>query len=503
MDPAHETWTTLVHYKERRYPVKAFAGQPFAGTAEFAWPGYNPDDLMGLSRRVLLATLTFAAVAFLPDLLAGTGSTGPSGDLGLSSLLASGSWLAFAAAFGGGVLTSLTPCVYPLIPITVSIFGARASASRAQAMGLSGLYVLGIAAMYSALGVGAALTGKAFGSVMQSPWVIGGIAVIFAAMAASMFGAFELRLPAGLQARLSAVGGTGYAGALGMGLVAGVIAAPCTGPVLAAALTYVAAKGSVAFGMGIMFVYALGMGLLFFLIGAFSVSLPKSGPWMEAVKGVFGVALLAAAGIFLRDAFPAVKPLFSAARGAALVAAGAAGLGILLGAVQASFAGPAREKLLKAAGIALAVGGIVYASGSASARTGAAAADFAWIRQDEAGALALARAEGRPVIIDFWADWCAACKELDRDAWSDPRVREEARRFVTLKMDGSQENDAFQRAFDRYGVVGMPTVIFIDASGREMPARITGAVGADEMLKWMRAVNQACVTPLVACATRW
>ncbi|HZY05435.1 MAG TPA: cytochrome c biogenesis protein CcdA [Anaeromyxobacteraceae bacterium] len=458
---------------------------------------------MRLLTRILLAALTFAAVAFLPDLLHRTGSAGPASDLGLADLLASGSWLAFAAAFGGGVLTSLTPCVYPLIPITVSIFGARSSASRARSVALSGLYVLGIAAMYSALGVGAALTGKAFGSVMQNPWVIGGIAVILAAMAASMFGAFELQLPAGLQARLSAVGGAGYPGALAMGLVAGVIAAPCTGPVLAAALTFVAAKGSVAFGLGIMFVYALGMGLLFFLIGAFSVSLPKSGPWMETVKGVFGVALLAAAGVFLRDAFPAVKPLFSAAQGAALLAAGAAGLGILLGAVQASFSGPSWERLAKAAGIALTVGGIVYASGSASARSLASAEDFPWIRQDEAGALALARAEGRPVIIDFWADWCAACRELDRDAWSDPRVREAAKRFVTLKMDGSQDSEAFQRAFDKYGVVGMPTVIFIDSRGREMPARITGAIDADEMLKWMRAANVACTAPMVACAARW
>jgi thiol:disulfide interchange protein DsbD len=457
---------------------------------------------MTFLRRILLAGLTFAAAAFLPDVLAGTGSAGPGSDLGLAGLLARGSWLAVAAAFGGGVLTSLTPCVYPLIPITVSIFGARSSASRTQAMALSGLYVLGIAVMYSALGVGAALTGKAFGSVMQNPLVIGGIAVIFAAMAASMFGAFELRLPAGLQARLSAVGGAGYMGALGMGLVAGVIAAPCTGPVLAAALAYVAAKGSVAFGMGIMFVYALGMGVLFFLIGAFSVSLPKSGPWMETVKGVFGVALLAAAGIFLRDAFPAVKPLFSAARGAALLAAGAAGLGILLGAVQASFSGPGRERLLKAAGIALTVGGIVYASGSASARSDATAADFPWIRQDEGGALVLARAEGRPVIIDFWADWCAACKELDREAWSDPRVRQEAKRFVTLKMDGSQESDVFQRAFDKYGVVGMPTVIFIDSRGREVPQRVLGAISGEEMVKYLRSVDVTC-TPALACATRW
>lgn len=457
---------------------------------------------MKLLSRILLAALTLAAVAFIPDLVARAGSAGPTGDLGLAGLLASGSWLAYAAAFGGGVLTSLTPCVYPLIPITVSIFGARSTASRGQAMALSGLYVLGIAAMYSALGAGAALTGKAFGSVAQNPWIVGAIALLFAAMAASMFGAFELQLPAGLQARLSRVGGAGYAGALGMGLVAGVIAAPCTGPVLAAALAYVGSRGSVAFGLSIMFTYALGMGLLFFIIGAFSVSLPKSGPWMEAVKGVFGVALLAAAGIFLRDAFPAVKPLFSAARGAALAAAGAAGLGILLGAVQASFAGPARERLLKAAGVALTVGGIVYASGSASARADAAAANFAWIWQDEARALALARAEHRPVLIDFWADWCAACKELDRDAWSDPQVRQEARRFVALKMDGTEDSNAFERVVEKYGVVGMPTVVFIDSRGREVPQRVIGAVSAAEMLKYLKSVDVTC-TPALACAARW
>jgi thiol:disulfide interchange protein DsbD len=453
--------------------------------------------------RILLAAVAFAAVAYLPDLLATAGATGPSSDLGLGRLLSEGSLLAYGAAFGGGVLTSLTPCVYPLIPITVSLFGARQAGSRRQAVLLSALYVLGIAVTYSALGMGAALTGKAFGSVMQNPWVMGAVALVFVTMAASMFGAFEIQLPAGLQARLSSVGGAGYVGALAMGLVAGVIAAPCTGPVLAAALTFVATQGSVAFGVGIMFAYALGMGLLFFLIGAFSVSLPKSGAWMDAVKSVFGVALLAAAGVFLKDAVPALKPVFLASRAAALAAAGAAGAGVLLGAFSGSFQGPARQRVRKALGVALVVGGIVYASGSASARSSSAADGLAWVHQDEAGVLARARAEGKPVIIDFWADWCAACKELDRLAWSDPRVQEASRRFVALKMDGSQDSDGFQRAFDKYGVVGMPTVIFIDARGRELPVRITGAIGAEEMLKWMEAVDQACVTPAVACATRW
>ncbi|HET8539310.1 MAG TPA: cytochrome c biogenesis protein CcdA [Anaeromyxobacter sp.] len=469
---------------------------------------------MSLTSRLLLAALAFAAVAFVPDLVS-LGPTGASSDLGLGALLAGGSVLAFAVAFAGGVATSLTPCVYPLIPITVSIFGARKAASRGEAMTLSGLYVLGIAAMYSALGVGAALTGRAFGSVMQNPWVIGGVALVLAAMAASMFGAFELRLPAAWQARLNTVGGAGRAGAFAMGLVSGIIAAPCTGPVLAAALTFVAAKGSVAFGLGIMFTYALGMGLLFFLIGAFSIGLPKSGPWMDAVKSVFGVALLAAAGVFLKDAVPAAKPLFSAARAAAYAAAAAAAAGVLLGALHGSFSTPGWRRAAKALGVALLVGGIVYAAGSSAARDRRRAAEgFAWVH-DEAEALALARREGRPVIIDFWAEWCTACKELDRIAWADPRVREEASRFVAVKLDGTEGSEPFQAAADKYGIVGMPTVVFIDPRGREVPERVTAAIGAPEMLRVLRAVDRACDAPaasapaalagapVVACAARW
>ena len=467
---------------------------------------------MRLAVRLLAASLVFAAVAWLPELI-GLGPAGASSDLRLGALLSEGSLLAFGVAFIGGVATSLTPCVYPLIPITVSIFGARKAGTRGEAMRLSALYVLGIAAMYSALGVGAALTGAAFGSVMQNPWVIGFVALVLAAMAASMFGAFELQLPATWQARLNSVGGAGRAGAFAMGLVSGIIAAPCTGPVLTAALAFVAAKGSVAFGFGIMFVYALGMGLLFFLIGAFSISLPKSGPWMDTVKSVFGVALLAAALVFLKDAFPAVKPLFSAARTAAFAAAGAAALGVLLGALSGSFHGPAAGRLVKGLGVGLLVGGIVYAVGAEGARGRARAqAGFTWLSSEQE-ALALAKAEGRPVIIDFWADWCTACKELDKIAWSKPEVKAEAARFVAVKLDGTDGSDAFTALAEKYGVVGMPTVVFIDPRGREVPDRVMGAVSADEMVQRLRAVDVACerrTAPAgaepklaMACASRW
>jgi thiol:disulfide interchange protein DsbD len=475
---------------------------------------------MRLASRILLSAAAFLGVLYLPGLFA-LGPTGASTDLRLGALLTEGSVLAFGVAFAGGVATSLTPCVYPLIPITVSIFGARKAGTRREALALSGLYVLGIAAMYSALGVGAALTGKAFGSVMQNPWVIGFVALVLAAMAASMFGAFELRLPSSWQGRLNAVGGAGKAGAFGMGLVSGIIAAPCTGPVLAAALTFVATRGSVAFGFAIMFVYALGIGLLFFLIGAFSISLPKSGPWMETVKSVFGVALLAAAGVFLSDTIPAAKPLFSAARGAGLAAAAAAAAGVLLGALHASFSGSMGARLAKAAGVLLLVGGIVYGAGVSDARERERGEEgFAWLR-DEDEALALAKKEGRPVIIDFWADWCTACKELDRIAWADPRVRAEASRFVAVKLDGTDESEAFQRMTEKYGIVGMPTVVFIDPRGREVPERVTAAIPGEEMLETLRRVDGACdgvaaerarpdpLAPsapgatVVACAARW
>jgi thioredoxin:protein disulfide reductase len=471
------------------------------------------DRAMRLRTRLLLAALAFAGVAYLPD-LARAGTAGATTDLGLAGLLGSGSLLAYAVAFGGGVLTSLTPCVYPLIPITVSIFGARKAGGRGEAMALSGLYVLGIAVMYSALGLFASLSGAAFGSVMQSPLAIGLVALVLAAMAASMLGLFELSLPSSWQLRLNRVGGAGRTGAFAMGLVSGIVAAPCTGPVLAAALAFVAAQGSVALGVSIMFAYALGLGLLFFLIGAFSLSLPKSGPWMEAIKSVFGVALLAAALLFLVGALPALRPLFSAARAAAFAAAGLAAAGVLVGALTGSFHGPPAQRAAKGLGLALLVIGIVYGAGAAGARERSRAASFAWLHAYDQ-AVARARTEGRPMIIDFWADWCTACKELDRNVWSDPQVRAEAARFVAVKLDGTDGSDAFNALADRFAVVGLPTVVLLDARGREAPDRVLGAVGAAEMISRLRAADRACegqappAQPApgsqvaLACTVRW
>src|SRR3954447_14520286 len=226
-----------------------------------------------------------------------------------ADLLSRGYLVAFATVFVGGFLTSLTPCVYPMISITVSLFGARGdNVSRSRAMALAATYVGGIGAMYTGLGVSFALAGRAFGTFMASPYVMVPIAILFFVMAASMFGAFELALPTGLQTRLSGVGGKGFGGAFLMGLVGGIIAAPCTGPVLASVLAYVATTRSVFLGGSLLFTYALGMGVLFFVIAAFAVSLPKSGGWMDAVKSIFGVIMIVAALYFLRNVS---KPLSS------------------------------------------------------------------------------------------------------------------------------------------------------------------------------------------------
>jgi thiol:disulfide interchange protein DsbD len=168
-----------------------------------------------------------------------------------------------------------------------------------------------------------------------------------------------------------------------------------------------------------------------------------------------------------------------------------AAAGVILGALQRSFHGGTRERVLKGLGVALLVGAAVYASGAAAARDRARAAGFAWLHS-EPEALALAKAEGRPVVIDFWAEWCTACKELDKKTWPEPAVAREAARFVALKVDGTEGDDVSTALAKKYGVVGMPTVVFIDGQGRQVPQAVIGFIDAREMLQALRAVDQAC-----------
>jgi thiol:disulfide interchange protein DsbD len=263
----------------------------------------------------------------------------------------------YAWAFGQGVLVDLTPCVYPLIPITVSVFGAQ-GVSKGRALFLATSYVFGMATLYTSLGVVVALTaaGTGFGTWLGNPVVVLPLVAILLVLAASMFGAFDLQLPAALQTRLSQVGGTGPIGAFLMGLVSGFISAPCTGPVLLSLLGYIASSsesgGGVIYGGSLLFTYALGMGSLFFAV-ALGASLFRPGIWMEHVKSVFGLALVVMAFYFLRPISAPLRALGTASWG---LWAGLAllGLGIGLGAVHRSFHGELRERVQKGLAVSLA-----------------------------------------------------------------------------------------------------------------------------------------------------
>ena len=402
--------------------------------------------------------------------------------------LSSGSYgLALGLIFIAGLATSLTPCVYPMIAITVSVFGARKAKSRTEGALLSLAFVLGIAALFTPLGIISALTGSAMGAANSSPYVMVPLALLFLAMAASMFGAFDMNLPSGLSTRLAQVGGSGYKGAFLIGFVNGIIAAPCTGPVLTVLLSWVATSHDVAFGGLSLFVYSLGLGVLFFVVGTFAVSLPKSGRWLDGVKSVFGVVMIVLALFYLSRfvslPIPAVRSTPWLIGSAVTLA-----VGLAIGAIHLSFKdGPTSERVRKGLGVTLSVAGalslVMYLSALPPG------AHITW-REDIVAARTEASERGLPLLVDFGADWCGACKELEHGAMSDPRVIAEARRFVTLRVDLSAskvtpEKNAVLRS---YGQPGLPLVVMHNADGTES-SRITGLVSADAFLAQLRAAR--------------
>lgn len=465
---------------------------------------------MKRSTVLALASLSAIGLVFIPSLI----PAGPTSSLDASGLLASGQlFIAAGVIFLGGFLTSLTPCVYPLIPITVGVFGARQAESKGRALLLTTSYVVGMGLVFSALGVFAALSGRAFGSVLGNTWVIVGLAVFMTVLASSMFGAFELALPSGLATKLNGVGGGGVIGALLMGSVAGFLAAPCTGPVLTGVLTWVAQKQDPVIGGGLLFIYAMGIGVPFFLIGVFTMRLPKSGVWMEWVKSVFGIALLAMAVSYLRDAFPGLRDVIVATsntlgRTAAIsLGAALAFIGVVLGAVHLSFK-EGRQWLPKSIGITVVLVAFlmrmaapnVVAPVDPTLLAAGGGGEFVWSLTYKAEeniapfdeVLAKAKADCKPVMIDFFADWCAACKELDHLTYVAPEVIAESKRFVTVKVDGTNESDVTDQMYKRFGVKGLPTVAFIDPMGEVLQnPRVAGFLPPKEFLPEMRKIGLA------------
>ncbi len=377
---------------------------------------------------------------------------------GMGAVLAERGLLGFLVLiFLAGLALDLTPCVYPLVPVTISFFAGQASGSWGRRIALPSLYVLGMALTYSLLGVAAGLSGGLFGATLQNPWIVGVLVLLFVGMALSMFGLFEFRLP-GFLTRFGG-GRRGPIGALIMGLTMGIVAAPCIGPFVVGLLAFVGASGKPILGFWLFFVMALGMGLPFLVLGVFSgalANLPRSGGWLIYAKKVMGIGLLAVALYFLQP-FLSDRVLGWAALGFGV------GAGLYLAFLERTRMAARSFPVVKSAiGAAVVVVTLWLALPLVQTRPGPA-----W-RPYSHEAYAAALSSGQPVIIDFFADWCLPCKELDRFTFSNPLVLDETRRFVLLKADLTQfESSQVRDIRDRFAVIGVPTIVFVDSRGQE------------------------------------
>ncbi len=412
----------------------------------------------------------------------------------------------FVLVFLGGLGLTLTPCVYPIIPITISYFGGQAEGKKGGVVLHAVLYVLGMAITYSILGVIAALTGGLFGAALTYPPVLVVIALVLIALSLSMFDVYEFRLPAFLN-KIAGGSQKGYFGTVLMGLTVGIVAAPCIGPFVLGLLTYVGNRGDVLLGFSLFFVLALGLGVPFLILGIFSGALnklPRSGAWMVWVRKIFGFILIAMAAYFLKTLFP--NTLFYQFSLALIMLIG----GIYLGWIEPTrTAGKAFSCIRVLTGVVFLVLALIFAvqgveeyvgetiAAKTTASGGQAADAIAWRPYSE-GAVSEAVAAGKPVFIDSYADWCIPCKELDKMTFNRPEVVAASRNFVMLKADLTSNADEKAKAFYRkFNIRGVPTLIFLRPDGTEIEElRGTGFESKDVFLgKMNKALEQSGLTP--------
>ena len=394
--------------------------------------------------------------------------------------------ISFLVIFLGGLGLNLTPCIYPLIPITIGFFLAQGTGSPRWVFVLSLFYVLGMAVTYSILGTLAAFTGSLFGSALQNPLVLIFIACVLVGLSLSMFGLYEIRMPAFLT-RIAGKSSHGVFGALLMGLTVGILAAPCIGPFVIGLLSYVGERGNPVLGFWAFFVLALGLGTPFLFLGMLSGSiskLPRSGQWMVWVRKIFGFVLLGMAAYFLRNLF---STGFYWLLQASIVAVGA----IYLGWVEGSGKGLRVFRTIKwgmgILGILLSSYLVLAPGHLFSHRQG-----IQWLGYDEE-LLQRSLTQGKPVIIDFTADWCIPCREMEKRTFSSPPVIAKAKQFSTLQVDLTHSTRPETRSFmERYRIKGVPTVIFLDRKGEEIEGlRFHEVIKPEEFLKRMEEALEA------------
>ena len=420
-------------------------------------------------------------------------------DITYAAVLGGGFWLAVASFFGFGLLLSFTPCVLPMVPILSGvIIGAGHAVTRTRGLVLAAIYVLGMAITYAVAGVLAGLSGEMLAATLQSPWVVGAFALVFVALALSMFGFYELQLPVSLQSRLTEAsnrlpGGRGL-GVFVMGVLSALIVGPCVAAPLAGALLYISQSRDVALGGSALFAMALGMGVPLLAVGASAGALlPKAGPWMDSIKRFFGALLLAVAIYMIAPFVPVWAQML--AWSALLI-----GTGIFLRAVDPL---PVHAhgflRFGKVVGIIALVAGIAYLVGAlaggrdvlrplAGLRAPAAGSQAHETPFERVSSLAdldarVRAAAGRPVMLDFYADWCVSCQEMERYTFTDERVRARFKEMVLLQADVTANTPDHAELLKRFRLFGPPGIVFFDREGREIQGlRVIGFQSAERFV---------------------
>lgn len=426
----------------------------------------------------------------------------------IAAMLANASsWWVAISFFGFGLLLSLTPCTFPMIPILSGIIvGAGRDGqpvSRGRAFALSLAYVLGMALTHAVAGVAAGLTGTLISAALQNAWVLGGMALIFVVLALSMFGLFELQMPSFLQSMISEEsaqlrGGHLPAVAL-MGALSSLVVGPCVAAPLAGALLYIGGTGDALLGGLALFCLALGMGVPLLAVGLSAGSLlPKAGPWMAAINKVFGVVLLASALWIVSPLIPVIAQMLAWA------------LLLIVPAIYLHALDPLPpqahgwQRFGKAVGVVMLLTGAAMLVGVLSgardplqplARIGMAGGSevrplpFERVRSLAELDARIASA-GRPVMLDFYADWCVSCKEMERFTFADPRVRARLSGWLLLQADVTANSAEDKALLAHFKLFGPPGIVFFGPSGREVPGvRVVGFQDADAFLSSLAATR--------------